>query len=424
MMGRKGRGGWGGAALLAVACGGTIDFKTDPGGGGSGGGNAGSMPSAGMGTAGKKSSTPSGGSAGHGGSIGNGGNAGTNVGEDGGEPNVVGSGGTSNVETGTLRVLKSTGCGKPLPAEQVPTIPGSRTGYTEFSVNLSGATLGTDVPENALPRQFFVRVPADYDPNRPYRVVYIGSGCGALHAGKTNTFPLFNETQGGDEQAVYVGMSVPDGAVNPGCYDNNTGAQSQEWEAFDLMHTFVEKTYCVDNNQIYVAGYSSGAWLANMWGCYFGGTPSPPLDVADVSAGRDERKFAPHWAIRGHLASTGSLPPNQPQPCNGPAAGFWLHDVSDKSNLIATNIAALNLALQTNGCAGNYEDGPKAPWAPGEQIPGLEGGQCQQYTGCPAAVNQKYPLVFCTTNGFGHADQSVKAIPAFTQFMNQIAPTQ
>jgi poly(3-hydroxybutyrate) depolymerase len=338
---------------------------------------------------------------------------------------VIPGGGSSSGGGSSTDVTKpwpSTGCGMDLPPEQVSTIPGSRTGYTEFKVMQTGATLAEDDPTNAGERQFFVRVPYDYDNTRPYRVVYIGQGCGAQHAGKTNTYPLFNEMQGGTEQAVYVGVSVPDNGKNPGCYDNNTGDKSQEWEAFDLMHTFVESHYCVDNNRVYVAGYSTGGWLSNMYGCYFGGTPSPPLDAADLAAGRTERKFSPKWAIRGHANVTGSLPPNQPQPCNGPSAGFWIHDALDTSNKIATNIAALNLSLKTNGCQGDYAAGPKKPWAPAENIAGLKGGICQEYTGCPADVAAKYPLVFCTTSGLGHGDQASSAIPAFTTFFNLMDP--
>ena len=327
---------------------------------------------------------------------------------------VIPMGGDTGNGTGSdvSKPWKSSGCGKPLPAEQVPTIPGSRTGYTEFHVTQTGATL-TDImePTKAGERQFFVRVPADYNPDNPYRVVYVGQGCGALHAGKTNTYPLFNEMQGGDEQAVYIGLSVPDNDANPSCYDNNSGEQSQEWEAFELIHTFVESSYCVDNNRVYVSGYSTGGWLANMWGCYFGGIPDPP------------RKFSPKWAVRGRAGVTGSLPPKQPLPCNGPGAGLWIHDAGDKSNLIATNIAALNLALQTNGCEGTYEDGPKKPWEPAQQIAGLEGDICQEYTGCSPEMSKNYPLVFCTTNGLGHGDQSTAAIPAFNKFFDLMDPT-
>lgn len=342
---------------------------------------------------------------------------------DGGTAAVAAAGASSvgGVAVGAVAsdARLSSGCGKPPPDGQVKTVPGSRTGYNEFHVTETGATLGADVPADAGPRQFFVRVPVDYDANRAYRVVYIGQGCGAYGGGKTLTYPLFSEAEGGSEQAVYVGISVPDNDANPGCYDNNSGAESQEWEAFELIHGFVESHYCVDNNRIYVAGYSTGSWLANMWGCYFAGTPSPPLDQPDLDAGRQERKFAPHWAIRGHLGVTGALPPNQPVPCNGPAAGFWIHDKLDLQSLIATNIAALNLSLQSNGCVGDYENGPKQPWAPAEQIPGLQGESCQEYTGCPAEVAKKYPLVFCTTNAtVTHSDGAGLAIPAFTQFMN------
>jgi hypothetical protein len=331
-------------------------------------------------------------------------------GGSGGGGSVIPSGGANTGDaTDVDKVNPSTGCGKPPPAGQEQSIVGSRTGYTEYHVTQTGANLGTTDPTRAGDRQYFVRLPPDYNPDVPYRVVYVGQGCGALHAGKTNTYALFDERCGGSEQAVYVGLSVPDNDANPGCYDNNSGEQSQEWEAFDLIHTQVEGNFCVDNNRVYVAGYSTGGWLSNMWGCYFGGIPDPP------------RKFSPKWAIRGHVNVTGSLPPNQPKPCNGPGAGLWIHDSLDTSNRIATNIAALNLSLESNGCTGNYADGPKEPWAPGEAIPGLA-GLCQEYTGCDAETRRKYPLVFCTTSGLGHSDQPKNAIPAFTTFFDQLNP--
>jgi hypothetical protein len=322
-------------------------------------------------------------------------------------------GGPSVIPKGNLEVIPSTGCGKPPPAGQVQSIPDSRTGYTEYFVTQTGANLVATDPTTAGERQYFVRLPADYDQAKPYRIVYVGQGCGALRAGRTNTYALFDTKYGGTDDAIYVGVSVPDNDRNPGCYDNNSGPESQEWEAFDLMHTAIEASFCVDNNRIFVAGYSTGGWLSNMWGCYFGGV-------------KPDRKFAPDWAIRGHVNVTGSLPPNQPVPCNGPSAGLWIHDSLDKSNLIATNIAALELNLTTNGCTGNYKDGPKEPWSvtAGGAIPGLAGDVCQEYTGCSEDMRKNYPLVFCTTNGEGHGDQPKNAIPAFTQFFDLLNPAQ
>lgn len=121
----------------------------------------------------------------------------------GGSNSVIPSGGGSSKDL--TKPWPSAGCGKEKPADQVETIPGTRTGYTEYHVTQTGATLGTVDTSKAGERQFFVRVPFDYDQNRPYRIVYVGQGCGAQHAGKTNTYPLFNDTQGGTEQAILRG---------------------------------------------------------------------------------------------------------------------------------------------------------------------------------------------------------------------------
>ena len=45
-----------------------------------------------------------------------------------------------------------------MPAEQIPTITGSREGYTEYSVMQNGATLVGVDPTKAVERAFWVRV--------------------------------------------------------------------------------------------------------------------------------------------------------------------------------------------------------------------------------------------------------------------------
>jgi hypothetical protein len=293
-------------------------------------------------------------------------------------------------------VWKSSGCGKALPPTQVPTTPGQRTGYTEFHVQQTGATLAATDLSKAVSRQFFVRVPADYDVNKAYRVVYITQGCGTLNAGRDATYPLFSESLGGTEQAVYVAVSLPPNMPNNTCYDNRAGMSSQEWEAFDLFHNFVESRYCVDNNRIYTAGYSSGGWISNMWGCYLAGIPTPP------------RKFLPKWALRGRASVTGGIVDGNP-PCNGPVAGIWIHDAGDMENVIAGSITALNSALKMNKCEGS----PTVPWT------GLPAGVgCKQYTACP----KEYPIVFCTTTGLGHQDQQNSAVPGFKKFFDLMNP--
>lgn len=308
---------------------------------------------------------------------------------------------------------KSSGCGQALPEQQVATEPGTRTGYTEWVVSQPGASLNPTKPLLPSTRRFSVRVPADYDPNRPYRVVYLArGGCDAQDTYSQVSYDLFDEARGGSEQAVYVDIALPNYASNPNCYDTTTGLDSLEYEAFELMHDLVESRYCVDNNRIFVAGYSQGGGLSNMWGCYFAGIPEKP------------RRFLPKWAVRGHAVVAGWREANQPVPCNGPGAGIWIHDVGDMSQgMYDSNTSALMLAMQANGCSGGYDDGPKQSWAPVANVPGLEDGACQLYTGCSSQASSDYPLVFCNAQGAGGTDRSELAIPAFTAFFASMDPT-
>ncbi len=178
------------------------------------------------------------------------------------------------------------------PAQQVNTITGERTGYTEWHVQQTGASLGKAIPANAVDRQFFVRVPADYDPNISYRVVYILQGCGAQHAGDKNTYPLFDEEKGGTEEAVYVGVSVPDDNANSGCYGRHLGRRLPGVGGV-RRNARVRREHLLRGQQSHLRRRlrrGSGGALADMWGCYFAGN-GPPLD--SIEQGQAERKFAP-----------------------------------------------------------------------------------------------------------------------------------
>lgn len=303
---------------------------------------------------------------------------------------------------------KSSGCGKPEPQNPV-----GENGYSGWQVTQTGSTLTGDNPALVNVREFFVHAPSDYDPNRPYRIVYLyRDGCGNGMV-STNVYDLANESLGGDPQAIYVDVGMPGLDMNPHCYDTGSGTESAEYEAFDLIHGEVESRYCVDNNRIFVAGYSQGGAISNMFGCYFAGTPDPP------------RKFSPRWAVRGHAVVGGWREPNQPLPCNGPAAAIWIQETGDleSGGYDGSNPSALTVALNANACAGNYDDGPKQPWAPADDIGGFKPDECQLYTGCSAQIQTDYPLVFCRVTAPGGTDRADLAIPAFTTFFRSLDPT-
>jgi poly(3-hydroxybutyrate) depolymerase len=312
--------------------------------------------------------------------------------------------------TGINAVAPGMGCGKDLPANQVVTVAGTPKGYTQYTVMGTGKTLAGDQPAKVGPRTFWVRVPVDYDKNHAYRTVYIGQGCGSFNDANNATLQLFKEALGGTEQAIYIALDIPMDNANMNCYDNRDGPASQEWEAFQLFHNVVDANYCVDNNRVYVAGYSTGGWLSNMWGCYFAGDGQNPVGTPGVP-----RVFAPKYHIRAQAAVTGGEPPNQP-PCNGPVAAMWIHDAGDNSNPLSGNISALTRVGTMNNCDTAYaKTDNQVPWVTGNT---MVDQVCKKFTGCPA----DYPVVFCTTNGLGHADQHERAIPGFNSFFNLLNP--
>jgi polyhydroxybutyrate depolymerase len=337
------------------------------------------------------------------------GGAGTGAGAAGttGVAGTTGAAGTNpDVAPASVNaVWRGAGCGKPLPADQPETVPGSPVGYKQYEVMGTGATLAGQLPSKAGPRTFWVRVPYGYDPNHAYRVVYLGQGCGGYKIANTNTFPLFNESLMGSEQAIYVAIDIPENMANMDCYDQRDGKASQEWEAFELFHEVVDANYCVDNNRVFVAGYRTGGALADMWGCYFAGDGQKP--------GQAPRRFAPRYHIRGQFAVAGGEPTEQPD-CGGPVAALFLHDQNDNVTPISSQIAALQRVGRMNGCSTVYEDATiQEPWHP--ELPLLT-DLCKRFTGCP----KDYPVVFCTTIGLGRSDQKDRATLAFTRFVSEL----
>jgi hypothetical protein len=303
----------------------------------------------------------------------------------------------ANFDIGSVQ--KSAGCGKALPATQPTTVTGTPSGYLEYTVMLTGTTLAGTDPTRASPRTFWVRVPAHYDPNRAYRIVYLSAGCGGFEVANTSTYPLYDESQGGTEQAVYVALDHPRDMHNGDCFDTRGGLGSEEWETFAAVQDLVDSTYCVDDNAIFVDSWGDdSASLSNMWGCYFAGNPV------------NQRLIAPARHVRGQSSLSGGEPPGMPA-CGGPIAALWIHDTLDNSGPISADIQALDRVLAGNGCQGDHASSPSTPWP---SMPDV----CLQYTSCPA----DYPVVFCTTTGFGHGSQPDRAIPAFTAFADLVSP--
>src|SRR5215831_20302774 len=86
--------------------------------------------------------------------------------------------------------------------------------YVESHISIAGPDLGANNQLNVRDRRYYVRLPMSYDPTVPYRVVYLGPGCGGSTA--ADVFRLYTSSM---NDAILV-------AVMPlsefgGCFDES-----------------------------------------------------------------------------------------------------------------------------------------------------------------------------------------------------------
>jgi poly(3-hydroxybutyrate) depolymerase len=273
--------------------------------------------------------------------------AGTNAGGSGGA--AAGSGGTG----GAAVDVKSTGCGKPAPVEFTP--------ETFVRKQLPDVM---KTPKGAV-RVYELRLPANYDMNRPYPVVFESHGC-------DGSIPFkIEEVAKGD--AIVVAPRAADNQDNNymgGCFQAGAnGPGLGEIPYFDAVVTSVEMSLCVNKSKLFMEGYSSGSWLTNMLGCTRAKT------------------------LRGQGNATGGLPPNTPTECEGPIAAMMVHDDNDTMNPIAGGIEARDRIKAINGCS---DVTMPYVWDTNPATPSV----CVEYQGCKPG----FPLVWCATHNKGHSD--------------------
>lgn len=343
----------------------------------------------------------------------------------GGGSTGTGGGSASDAGLTILPAAPSSGCG----SSTTQTLES----YVELHLSVSADAIADagitnpptgDAGATATDRLYYVRLPANYDPNKAYRTVYLGPGCNEPQDEQPNVRHVYALQEASTDQAILVAMEpglynaahyngATCGTMNPPtcqyCFDDGayaTMAGSLEFPYFDALHKQIEASYCVDKNRQFYAGYSSGGWLAQELGCQF----------PDV--------------LRAQGNTTGGLPnviANGTQHCKDhPIAAFLLHDFNDGSNPYSGSVAALERLLKLNNCQGGQtmSTAPTAPYSIFDLNPDgglLDAGlpaanmvSCVQYTGCPA----DYPIVFCTSMGQAHNAQDSTAIPAFWQFFS------
>lgn len=214
-------------------------------------------------------------------------------------------------------------------------------------------------------RDYFIRLPAGYDPERRYQVVYQQHGCSSSPNRETNNVPL--EGQAGPDAILVRGKAAAD------CWD--TSPNGPDVAYWDAMVADVEASWCIDPSRRFATGYSSGAFMTHRLACIRG---DRLRGVATIAGGQGESS------------------------CAGDVGALLIHDANDTTVDISASEQARASHLTRNGCD------PNAAPTPTDHPP------CVQYAGC-AAGN---PVVWCQTSGQNHSRQDGLAAPIFWDFLS------
>lgn len=369
----------GSAGSAPAASGGTTG--TVGGTGGTGGGTTvgGAGGTTGGGVAGS-SSQPTGGAAGSGGQP-VGGSAGAPSGGAGGDTAGAGGGGGSGGATSDKR--PSAGCGMSDGLQKLTMGGSSVMGGLPTSVKLSINSGGTN-------REYIIDVPENYDPTRPYRVVFSwhqaygsaqGNAVGQHPAGEGPNFNAQNYAYFGlHRESVKAGD--PTIFVAPQGIGNFPWDYARDVVLFDTLLDHIGKHLCIDESRVFTTGFSFGAMMSHA-----------------LSISRQRK-------LRGAvtMAPANYNLPNAPQsPSAGNIAYFGITGMSDGTcpwvnndqqrrggkYCVLTHAEANNCTLPTNNNIPTAMNGSKAH-------------VCYEFEGC----KEGYPVKVCTFDG-GHTPSSV-----------------
>jgi poly(3-hydroxybutyrate) depolymerase len=258
----------------------------------------------------------------------------------------------------------SEGCGSALPAGETP------GKYVHHSIVVTGVDPAVKPATSGgswTNRDYYLDLPAGYDPSIPYPVLFGGGGCGGALV--TNGNGAFAVLPANNTRAIQIGLSYVWPQGGGACFYDG-GANTPDLPYFDAILKEVETKFCVDKGKVFVGGYSSGAWETYTLGLARGGV------------------------VRGISPAAGGLRMNRPPGSQIGIAALLLTGGIDMTNPAtgpSGSDAAMNLILQINGCKGT----DTVPWETA-----CAGCACNRYTGCPAA----YPVVRCRPPNQAHTD--------------------
>jgi predicted esterase len=225
-------------------------------------------------------------------------------------------------------------------------LPTRSIGCGKAAAPSSAAGDNKSVMVGSAKRTFVQYVPAGYDPNRAYPVVLVLHGIGATGAQMAQFIQMQKFAAG---KAI---VAFPDGAG--GQWDISGDS---DLNFFDALTGSINSSLCVNQQKVFVVGFSYGAYMTNHLGC-----KRAALIRAIVPA---------DGGFQDAAASCGKV------------AALVYHRREDNDEVVANGIAARDKWLGINACN-------QAASTPVTEY-GLQGLGCVAYGGCPVNL----PVLWC-----------------------------
>ncbi|HVZ86619.1 MAG TPA: PHB depolymerase family esterase, partial [Polyangia bacterium] len=264
---------------------------------------------------------------------------------------------------------------------------GTSGGATSSGCGMTAPALGPSNPQTitvtdstgaSAARQFYVSIPADYDPTKAYPLVFAwhyAGGTAATLAG-TGFSGGYYGVQPKLPEAIYVagqGLDSTPGDDTTSGWPNTNGG---DLAFFDALVPWLESKLCVDTTRLMSTGMSYGGIMTDLLGCQ---RPDVLRAVAVMS---------------GALYSFG-----RNSACKSHDVAAWItHGTADTTVDISGDETARDQFLADNHC--------------GATTSAVDPSPCTSYDGCDSG----YPVVWCPVDGEGHTIPSFAAAAIATFF--------
>ena len=216
-------------------------------------------------------------------------------------------------------------------------------------------------------RTYAVNVPASYDANRRYPVIFVYHGSGGNGAGAKSTFNFESKH---DAEAIFV---YPDAQASTGgewVLDKWDASNNVDIAFLSQTIDAVQAKYCVNQDRLFATGFSNGAFFANHVGCVLS---ERIRAVAAHSGGGPYTLNGEHY-VNGKLI------------CKTPKPHGVLEIIGDADSLLPDVNASRVVWTGNLACSQTQTDIAPSP--------------CKQYSGCSA------PFEVCVIPGLGHTPWS------------------